>query len=229
MLEIKLTIDPNFIPVNLCQETARYFSALSGMGQEQTNDREKKFSETIAVGSNKTVTLVKDGERLCEITPFELEDDSDIPEHEMTSSKFESDKIDEKFSDVEVEVSSSVPGFADDSKTFIVNRTPPAEVDIDGKIWDGKTHSSARTKNQDGRWKMKRNLREIPAPVSGVQENLYPKLTAKITDAILNNRMTYSDMDRILKLNGIKRITDAQGKPELIRALIIEFSKFSEV
>lgn len=95
------------------------------------------------------------------------------------------------------------------------------ELDIDGKPWDPKLHSTAKTKTVDGRWKFLRGLDpalrngatapaqvppppETAAPVPEPPAHNLPWFISQCTAA----GKTKADIDAALKLHGLNNVAD---------------------
>lgn len=100
------------------------------------------------------------------------------------------------------------------------------ELDIDGKAWDYKMHSSKRTKNQDGRWKVKRSTDSAvktvaeQAPTPPPAEDLLGKFMSKVTEKIVAGKMTHAVLANFLRENGIPDVPSIQNYPHLLPELI---------
>ncbi len=112
------------------------------------------------------------------------------------------------------------------------------DTDVDGKTWDYKIHSSNKSKNKDGRWKLKRNteimvtqendVSEVETPLIPAAvppplpvEDLLPKLMSKITEKIVSGKMTHVMLSNLLRETGIPDVPSIQNYPHLF-ALLIE-------
>lgn len=123
--------------------------------------------------------------------------------------------------------------------------TSNEEVDIDGKPWDYRFHSSKKTKTMDGRWKLKRNVEQVgtmteqamvqagmipaapvvpPPPALPIPaahpEDLLAKFMGKVTEKIVSGQMTHQILGAFLKEHGIPDVPSIQNYPHLLPELI---------
>ena len=112
--------------------------------------------------------------------------------------------------------------------------TDDPELDTAGVRWDRDIHTRTKSRDAQGRWKVKRGLETPPPPaVKELDMDVYD-VTQELTFASLMRRITTAIKDKLVTREDISGLAHAQGmpsiglvaqKPELLPAIEEGFNK----
>ena len=112
--------------------------------------------------------------------------------------------------------------------------TDDPELDTAGVRWDKEIHTRTKSRDDQGRWKVKRGLEAPPPPEAKsldadvydvTQELTFASLMRRITTAIKDKLVTREDISSLAHAQGMPSIGLVAQKPELLPAIEEGFNK----